>query len=194
MSALTVVIPTYNALHTLPGLIDSLLIDKRVEYLFVDSSDDGTQQFLASLGHTWFATAPKGIFAAQNVGLANASGQWIHFMGADDRYILHGLETLLGVLPKLKRNNALRVMTQLQGKRFMSPAVHHHSYQQGMVYRTKTLRDVGGFAVEGTDLDLQTTNERLLRVGAEALPIALAVVNIDGRSSSLSKERPNFAP
>lgn len=88
----SVIIPSFNRLHTLTRAIDSVLTQfyKHIELIIVDDgSSDGTSQWLAQL------TSPTipirrieqnnhGVSHARNRGIEIAMGQWIALLDSDD--------------------------------------------------------------------------------------------------------------
>jgi len=90
-SALT---PTFNYGRFLPDAIESVSRQKfggRVEHLIQDAqSSDATADYLASLGadHVrWWSRPDAGQSDALNMLLAEASGEWIAWLNADDFYL-----------------------------------------------------------------------------------------------------------
>ena len=96
---ISVVIPTFNRLHTLPRAVDSVLAqsEQDFELLIVDdASTDGTDRYLASLAdprvrvfgtRTSSAPAQKlGVSGARNRGLKEARADIVAFLDSDDAY------------------------------------------------------------------------------------------------------------
>ncbi len=90
---ISIIVPAYNAAHTLPDCLDSLLAQTEadIEVLVIDDgSTDGTGAVLAD----YAARDPRvlaliqprnaGVSSARNVGLAQAGGRYIAFCDADD--------------------------------------------------------------------------------------------------------------
>lgn len=90
---ISIVIPTFNAGQTLGACLRSISEQtyQDIEVLILDalSSDDtldiakdfaGRFKFIAI-----FAEADSGIYDAMNKGLQRAEGEWLYFLGADDR-------------------------------------------------------------------------------------------------------------
>lgn len=90
---LSVIIPAYNAEQTLAACVESVfsaLGNIELEIIVIDDgSSDGTLKLLASLaaGHPGIRVlnrANGGVSAARNLGLLQASGEWVTFVDADD--------------------------------------------------------------------------------------------------------------
>lgn len=91
----TIVVATKDALPLLRGLVESICAIRleATELVIVDgASTDGTVAWLESLAPggwsellSWESQADSGIAEAWNRGIARARGEWVVFLGADDR-------------------------------------------------------------------------------------------------------------
>ncbi len=86
------IIPAYNAEKTLAGTVESILNTvSECEIIIIENgSNDNTRQVLESYkdNHKIICTeSEKGVSAARNKGLELASGKWIIFVDADDKWI-----------------------------------------------------------------------------------------------------------
>lgn len=82
---LSVVIPTLNAARVLPGCLASLRGAIGVEVLVMDGgSTDGTLDIARAAGARVFENC-GGIYKAMNAGVCRSKGDWLYFLGADDR-------------------------------------------------------------------------------------------------------------
>lgn len=92
MSKVSICVATRNCRSILPGALDSFLsqIGVDAEILVADgASSDGTRDVIAGYKDriAWSRSEPdKGIYDAWNKMLRHASGEWICFLGADDRF------------------------------------------------------------------------------------------------------------
>jgi glycosyltransferase involved in cell wall biosynthesis len=87
---ITVIIATYNAGKTIRTCLDSIFSqkDEFVELLIIDGgSNDNTISILSEYDSQidlLISEKDNGIYDAWNKGVANAHGDWIMFLGADD--------------------------------------------------------------------------------------------------------------
>ena len=89
---ISVVVAVLNGARTLPACLDSIAAQSHQsrEIVVIDGgSTDGTVEYLrrnaARLG-SWTSEPDRGIYDAWNKALARAQGEWIAFLGADDRF------------------------------------------------------------------------------------------------------------
>lgn len=88
---ITIITATYNAESSIAELIDSINIQtyKNIEWIVVDNlSTDKTIEIVRQCTDTDFRVIcepDRGIYDAWNKGLKVADGDWIYFMGADDK-------------------------------------------------------------------------------------------------------------
>ena len=107
----SVIIPAYNAEKYLQECLNSVLNQtyKDVEVVVVnDGSTDGTKSILDTYAVRYsnikvINTENGGVSRARNIGLDNASGEYIMFLDADDLLVANAVEILLS---DLKDNNA----------------------------------------------------------------------------------------
>ncbi len=89
---ISIVTVTYNCIGSLPDTMESILSQTypNVEYILIDGgSTDGTVEYIKKQAHRiscWISEPDKGIFDAMNKGIARATGDWINFMNAGDRF------------------------------------------------------------------------------------------------------------
>lgn len=89
---LSIVIPVFNAEKTLERCVDSILAQTFTDYeiiLINDGSTDSSKRICEKLAAhdnriRVFNQSNQGASAARNVGLDNATGEWIAFIDADD--------------------------------------------------------------------------------------------------------------
>jgi glycosyltransferase involved in cell wall biosynthesis len=94
----SVIIPTYNRGRIIEEAVDSALAQdyKDFELIVVDDgSTDNTSEILASYGDdiSVFFQKNKGVSAARNRGITEASGQFIAFLDSDDLWLPQKLST-----------------------------------------------------------------------------------------------------
>ncbi|MAX56238.1 MAG: hypothetical protein CL537_12130 [Alcanivoracaceae bacterium] len=89
---LSVIIPSYNSSHYLPGAVESVLdgFEDRIEIIVVDDgSTDDIESVLAALGERyfqlrWVRQSNQGVAAARNNGAKVSTGDILLFLDADD--------------------------------------------------------------------------------------------------------------
>lgn len=88
---ISVVVPSFNSATTLRACLESLLNQtlQDFELIVVDGgSSDGTvgliREFSSRIA-AWTSEPDRGVYDAANKGVRRARGEWIYFLGADDR-------------------------------------------------------------------------------------------------------------
>ncbi|VAW86803.1 Putative N-acetylgalactosaminyl-diphosphoundecaprenol glucuronosyltransferase [hydrothermal vent metagenome] len=112
MPSISVIIPTYNRIETLPRAIESVLAQTHpVNELIIvdDGSTDGTAAWVAE--HypqiKLIEQQNSGVSAARNRGIEAASGEWIALLDSDDEWLPKKLEKQLACL---KSEPALKII------------------------------------------------------------------------------------
>jgi len=103
MPSISVIIPTYNRIETLPRAIESILVQTCLanELIIVDDgSTDGTS---AWIGEHYpqiklIEQQNSGVSAARNRGIEAACGEWIALLDSDDEWLPKKLEKQLALL------------------------------------------------------------------------------------------------
>lgn len=96
---ISIVMATFNAENVLEDAIKSIISNSsnNTELIVVDGeSKDGTLNILQKYNNNitkWVSEPDLGIYDALNKGVKIASGQWVYFMGADDR-LLRGFKKM----------------------------------------------------------------------------------------------------
>ncbi len=92
MPSVSVIIAVFNRARTLQSCLDSIFAQtaQSIEIIVCDGgSTDGSREILeanrARLAH-WQSGADRGVPHAWNMALAQARGEWVCFLGADDRF------------------------------------------------------------------------------------------------------------
>lgn len=91
--SLSIIIPTFNSEKTIAGCIESITEQtfKPAEILVMDNvSTDGTIDIVNSYANSYpfiraISEKDKGVFDAMNKGIKIAKGEWLYFIGSDDR-------------------------------------------------------------------------------------------------------------
>lgn len=116
---ITIIVAVYNGAMTLERCINSVLNQCYYdsELIIIDGgSTDGTQEIIQKYGYAinyWVSEPDNGIYDAWNKGLAQASGQWIAFLGVDDIYLEDALQAYACYLAKSKNNLLEYVSSQV---------------------------------------------------------------------------------
>ncbi|TZF86449.1 glycosyltransferase (plasmid) [Pedobacter sp. BS3] len=97
----TIITAVYNAEDTLEKSIVSVLTQtyKKIQYIIIDGgSTDGTVDIIKKYESSifyWESEKDLGIYDAWNKGLKRAEGNWIAFLGADDRYLPKAIDSYI---------------------------------------------------------------------------------------------------
>jgi glycosyltransferase involved in cell wall biosynthesis len=100
---ISIIIATYNAEKFLPGCLESIASQSypNIELVVIDScSTDNTISLLKTFDRfpvIWISEHDNGIYDALNKGIGLAKGQWLYFIGSDDR-LLPGFSELASKL------------------------------------------------------------------------------------------------
>ena len=135
----SVIIPTYTRGWVIQEAIDSVLDQDFSDYELIvvdDGSDDNTPAALAAYEKkiTVLRQSNKGVSAARNRGIAEASGQLIAFLDSDDLWLPQKLSTQV----KFFQDHPDAVISQTQerwvrnGVR-VNPKKRHHKFS-GMIF------------------------------------------------------------
>jgi len=106
---ISIIIATFNAGKDITACLESITAQtyKNIEIIVVDGgSTDNTINILKQFNNhllNWISESDKGIFDALNKGAMMANGNWLHFLGADDRLLPGFSEMAL----KLKDENTV---------------------------------------------------------------------------------------
>ncbi len=165
---LSIIIPTCNCAAELQGMFDSIICQTCTDYevIIVDgASTDGTMEIVYAnrsrfpKGCLQYVSEPDGgVYDAMNKGVSVSHGEWLYFMGADDRlYDRYSLDNLFAflddsvdmVLCDIHSPKHGRCSSGFSWMTYLRNTVHH----QGVVYRR------GLFADRGYDVTLQVMGD-----------------------------------
>jgi glycosyltransferase involved in cell wall biosynthesis len=135
----TVIIPTYNRGWIVKEAIDSVLDQDFSDFELIvvdDGSDDNTREILGAYANaiTVLHQSNRGVSAARNRGIAQASGRLIAFLDSDDLWLPGKLSTQV----KFFEENGSALINQTQeiwirnGIR-VNPKKRHHKFS-GMIF------------------------------------------------------------
>jgi len=131
---ISIILPTLNAARTLRATLDSIAGQefRDFECVVMDGgSTDGSLDLLESYrpripSFRLHSRADQGIYDAMNAGAETARGEWLYFMGADDRLV--DSTVLSSVAPALRRDVDFVYGNVLWGET-------HHTYNGETSYR-----------------------------------------------------------
>lgn len=98
---ISVVIPSYNTLPYLGQCIENILQGtyKNIEIIVVDDgSTDDSAIVAGKYDIQLIEQSQQGVSAARNAGIKAATGEYLHFMDADDMVGLHFYEDMVGAI------------------------------------------------------------------------------------------------
>jgi glycosyltransferase involved in cell wall biosynthesis len=102
----TVVTAVYNGQPYIAGCLESVLRQdySNIEHIVLDGgSNDGTVDVLREYGDRialWRSEPDGGVYDAWNKALAEARGEWICFLGADDEFLPGAISTYMELAAK----------------------------------------------------------------------------------------------
>ena len=137
--SVSVIIPTYNRGWVLKEAVESVLAQDFGDYELIvvdDGSTDNSQEILQSYQQDLIVLrqSNRGVSAARNRGIAEASGQLVAFLDSDDLWLPHKLSHQVGFF----NTNPDAVIHQTQeiwirnGVR-VNPKKRHHKFS-GMIF------------------------------------------------------------
>lgn len=97
MPKVTVITVVYNAVNKIEETILSVVNQtyKNLEYIIIDGgSNDGTVEVIKKYSDKidfWSSSKDSGIYNAMNKGIDKATGIWVNFMNAGDKYFDHNV-------------------------------------------------------------------------------------------------------
>lgn len=166
------------------------------ELIVVDgSTEDGTRVWLASQRAriaTLIMESDKGIYDAMNKGLAKATGEWVIFLGADDKFFHDGvLNRVQTALKQITAGVAVGEIAYDDGRVYSLPKhpkpvernfVHH----QGAFYRRSLFAEYGTFdpalmLMGDYDFNLRLWSKKVAFV---PLPLRICLCGSGGLSDS----------
>lgn len=211
----SVVIPAYNAAEFVRLTLDSVGSQTFRDYEII-VIDDGSVDGTSTVVREWIAAHPdaavklrqqdnKGIGAARNAGLREASGDFVAFLDADDLWMPKKLEMMAGLLSKPNAPDVICHDQRLEGIGRMPRRLTHGPYTtyrdflfkgntlstSATVVRRKKLLKVSGFSEDlrfnsAEDYDLWL---RLAKSGCqiEYLHEVLGIFRRDGQGITTRK-------
>jgi glycosyltransferase involved in cell wall biosynthesis len=160
MPFFSIIIPTYNSAERLQKAIDSITSQTFEDYeiVFADGvSTDNTIQLIEDAKKSYpckikYISEPdKGIYDAMNKSIAIATGEWVYFMGSDDR--LYSRDVLQQMYTEIQKEAIDLIYGNVTGEDSLKHYVHdsmstilstgiHH---QSLFYRRQVFAIVGKY-------------------------------------------------
>ena len=203
MPAVSIIIAVFNRAATLQSCLDSVFAqtDRSLEIIACDGgSRDGSREILDanSARLAWWQSQPdRGVADAWNMALAHAAGEWVCFLGADDRF---AKPDTVAILLAAARDSAINYVSgqailvddrgrerRIVGTRWDWERMkrHQHIAHPGSLHRRELFAKYGNFDEAYT---IAFDYEFLLRVGRDinaafvAEPVTL--MGISGQSKT----------
>ena len=136
----SVIIPTHNAAATLRAALESVVnqLYLKIEIIVVDyQSTDATKEIVASYPSVRFVSeSEKGIYQAMNSGIAQANGEWIYFLGADD-LLYNNLVFRELFKQKIPENTGLILgkVENIGAQHSLVPTIYQNKFSSGLYWR-----------------------------------------------------------
>ena len=195
---ITVITATFNAVKTVSNAMQSIRSQSypNIQWLVIDGgSTDGTVEILMDnedIVDYWSSAADSGIYDALNKGVEHAHGDWILFLGADDRLAKDDIvETIFArrqigdevlIYGDIRYENAAKpFLSDISVKTLLHNTVHH----QGAFYSRKLFDagwryDAGFKLIADYELNLRIALAKHKVVKLEGIVVATCCDN--GRS------------
>jgi glycosyltransferase involved in cell wall biosynthesis len=152
----SIITAVYNGNYTIDETIKSVISQDypNFEYIVVDGgSTDGTVETLRKYDESidyWVSEPDKGVYDALNKGIVLAQGEWLYFIGADDRFKdKQVVSRMIGKHPqsRLLYGNvyAELLKTNYDGEFSKYKLCLKNICQQAIFYHKKLFDDLGNF-------------------------------------------------
>ncbi|MBC8266263.1 MAG: glycosyltransferase [Flavobacteriales bacterium] len=143
----SIIIPVLNQKQHLQNAIESVInqIFTDYELIIIDGkSDDGTldiiKKYESKISY-WESTIDKNIYDAMNKGISKANGDWLYFLGADDKICKDAFQNIFSeeledsilIFGNIIYQNNEEFNGELSNKLFIKNSIHH----QGAVYHKR---------------------------------------------------------
>lgn len=194
---ISIVIVCRNAAATVQHALESVFCqtDRGWELIVIDgSSNDGTVQVIKNFTEriSVFVSEPdSGVYSGMNKGIRNARGEWLLFLGADDR--LSGRDVLAEIRRMLIGAESGIFCGEAQyedGRVWRAPAkpwilYRNFMHHQGCFYHCSLFREAGYDERYRIQADYEA-NLRFWRSGVRPrpIPILVAVCGVGGLSDA----------
>lgn len=105
-TALTIIMPAFNAEKTIGTSIESVLSNKSENFELIvinDGSTDSTEEIIKSFNDDrlrYISKENSGVSSTRNFGLKNATGEYVTFIDSDDLYVDGAVDKILDYIVK----------------------------------------------------------------------------------------------
>lgn len=209
---LSVVIPARDAADTIADTLASLLAQTRGDWNAI-IVDDGSIDSTRQIAETFALRDPRfrvfgdgrpaqGVAATRNRGIAEARGQWLHFLDADDWIETAFAEKMLGALEsapgrRLAYSSSCNVATNgARSERWFSTKLAHAPFEtlarecpiliHTVVIDRQLVVELGGFDASMSTSEDADFWQRVARTGVGFFPVPEALAFYRARHNSLS--------
>lgn len=197
----SIIIPTFNSGKTIRRAIESVLTQtfSRFELLLIDGlSTDQTVEILQSFAAQeerihFVSEKDAGIFDAMNKGIRQAAGDWIYFMGSDDR--LHSTYVLERIFEETEKGHYKLIYGHIISEKYglyggpvnAGDIIKKNISHQAMFFNKCLFREYGFYNLEyKTHADWEFNLRCFRKDGLEMKYIDLAIANYaSGGASSV---------
>lgn len=152
---LTIITPTLNASSTIENLLVSIRDQtENVEHLIIDGgSTDNTKDIVSRFSNSTYIEAKgSSIYEAQNIGIDNANGSYLYFIGADDS--LYENDTISKMISEIQGSRVLHGKIEFPGL----PTETLGARQQCFLYESSLFNQFGKYDISipiYSDIDFQ---------------------------------------
>jgi glycosyltransferase involved in cell wall biosynthesis len=196
MLRITIIIATYNAASTLSNALKSVrdLDFDDWECIVVDGASrdktiDVVREYASIDTRIHYISEPdNGIYDAFNKGLKLAQGEWIYFLGADDKVTSKGLQSLLNQSQGFDILSGSTYIVNRLGDVYIQPSKGYNGCHQAKIIKRKLLNDLHGFDCR---FNILADKELFTRMRNQHIPIKnidtpIAYFSLGGISQSIS--------
>ena len=128
MIKFSIIIPLYNKQNFITRAVNSVLSQSYINFELIivnDGSTDNSFDLVSSIIDHRIKIINKvngGVSSARNLGIDNASNEWICFLDADDHWLPNHLEEILYLLKKYPEAKIYSTLTQEKSRKGLSIA------------------------------------------------------------------------
>lgn len=200
----SIVIPSFRQSTLLRGALESIAVQtfQKYEVLVMDAdSQDDTATVADEFAHLpvyFHSELDKGIYDAMNKGIARSRGQFLYFMGCDDRLASPDVLELLFTNPPLLTNHVIYgdVIFSSSGVRYdgeftdfkliRGNICHQAIFTNRVVFKVLGNFDIRYKTYADWEFNMRWFNEPWVK--RQYIPIVVAIFNTEGFSANLKDE------